>query len=77
MFNMTEEKVYFTPGDEVSIKQDVPNKPRMVVASVDKALMRTTAGSKSTLFGVTCFWFDKNQVLREYRFNTKDLVHCE
>ena len=26
-----EEKIYFMPGDIVTLKQDIPNKPQMIV----------------------------------------------
>jgi hypothetical protein len=72
-----EEKVYFTPGDVVVIKQEVPNKPIMVVGSVDKAVVRSGEGSKTTLFGISCFWFTTEGAIQEHRFNTKDLIHHE
>lgn len=75
-----EEKVFFAPGDIVTIKQDIHNKPLMVVKSVDKSIIRKKGpdeeGSKSMLFGITCFWFTDNMSLEESRFNTKDLVHA-
>lgn len=76
---MIEEKVFFVPGDVVTIKQDIYNKPLMVVKSVDKATIRKRGAdnepSKSTLFGITCFWFTEQSQLQESRFNTKDLRH--
>lgn len=70
-----EEKIFFTPGDEVTLKQSIENIPKMVVKSVDKAAIR--GGEKSMLFGITCFWFTSTGEYQESRFNTKDLVHCE
>ena len=32
--NMPGDKIFFTPGDVVMIKQDIPNKPKMVVYRV-------------------------------------------
>lgn len=72
---MMEEKIFFTPGDEVTLKQSIENIPKMVVKSVDKAAIR--GGEKSMLFGITCFWFTSTGEYQESRFNTKDLVHCE
>jgi len=69
-----EERIYFTPGDVVLLKQDIPNKPSMVVKSIDKAEMRT-AGAKPVFLGVTCFWFTDSMEFQLQRFNTKDLVH--
>lgn len=69
---MNEEKVFFTAGDVVTLRQDVPNKPKMIVRSVDKV---TVHGEKPMLFGITCFWFTSTGEAQEKRFNTKDLVH--
>lgn len=71
-----ESKVYFAAGDEVTLKQDVSNKPIMIVQSVDKADMTNQEGSRQ-LLGVSCLWFDMNQEVRVYRFSTKDLVHYD
>jgi len=80
------EKVFFASGDLVEIKHDVPNKPEMLVQSVDKATMKlkryapetgqdstTIEKDKGTLLGVTCIWFTTNGELQKHRFNTKDL----
>lgn len=74
-----EEKVFFTPGDVVTLKQNLPNKPIMMVKSVDKTSFRDEKSSlkesKPVLFGITCIWFTTTGELQEKRFNTKDLVH--
>lgn len=72
---MEDSKVFFTPGDIVTLKQELGFVPKMVVKSIDKAAIR--GGEKSMLFGVTCFWFTSVGALQENRFNTKDLLHCE
>lgn len=69
-----EEKVFFTPGDVVELRQDIPMKPQMIVESVDKSTFKE---GKSVLFGVTCFWFSTDLEIQEKRFNTKDLIHVE
>lgn len=69
---MNEEKVFFTAGDVVTLRQDVPNKPKMIVRSIDKVAAH---GEKPMLFGITCFWFTSTGEAQEKRFNTKDLVH--
>jgi hypothetical protein len=71
-----DDRVYFTPGDVVELKQEISNKPSMVVKSIDKAEMRT-GGEKPLFLGITCFWFTHNMEFQLQRFNTKDLVHCE
>jgi uncharacterized protein YodC (DUF2158 family) len=69
---MNEEKVFFTAGDVVTLRQEIPYVPTMIVRSVDKA---TVHGEKPMLFGITCFWFTATGEFQEKRFNTKDLVH--
>lgn len=71
---MMEEKIFFTAGDEVELRQDVPNKPIMVVKSIDKV---NPTGEKPMLFGITCFWFTTEGEYQEKRFNTKDLIHVQ
>lgn len=66
-----EEKVYFTPGELVQIKHDLPNKPVMLV--VDKVSMTFKDKSEKTLLGMKCRWFTKDGLLQEAVFNTKDL----
>lgn len=74
-----EEKVFFNPGEVVMLKQDIPNKPSMVVKEVNKAVIREPAGmsKRGVLFGITCFWFTKDGVYQCEKFNTKDLIHCD
>lgn len=67
---MNDEKVFFTAGDVVTLRQDLPMKPVMVVKSIDKM---APTGEKPLLFGVTCFWFTTVLEYQEKRFNTKDL----
>lgn len=73
MYERTE-KVFFSPGEVVTLKQDLPNKPKMVVKSVDKEVMRTD-GHRPMLFGITCMWFKTDGTLLSERFSTKDLMH--
>ena len=76
MYNNTNEKVFFAPGDIVTLKQDLENKPMMLVKSVDKATMKEPNG-RTMLFGITCMWFTNDKSLQSERFNTKDLMHVE
>jgi uncharacterized protein YodC (DUF2158 family) len=71
---MNEEKIFFTAGDVVQLRQDIPNKPKMVVHSIDKI---AATGERPMLFGITCFWFTTLGEYQKERFNTKDLVHLE
>ncbi len=66
-------KVFFNPGDIVTVKQEIPNKPLMVVKSVDK--VKSKMDDRPQLFGITCFWFTVDGNYQSHRFNTKDLIH--
>lgn len=75
---MLEEKVYFMPGDMVTLKQDLPNKPIMIVVGKKTAVFKPkTPGldnKEEFLKGIICRWFTKDQLLQEAVFNTKDLL---
>lgn len=66
------EKVFFSSGDIVIIKHDVPNKPEMIVQSIDK--LPIAAGDRVALLGVTCIWFSTDLKLQKSRFSTKDII---
>lgn len=68
---MDEDKVFFTAGDVVTLRQDLPNKPTMLVRMIEKTALK---GEKPQLLGVTCMWFTTTGECQEKRFNTKDLV---
>lgn len=70
---MMEEKVFFTAGDVVTLRQDVPNKPIMFVHTIDKVTVKGTE-NKPVLLGITCRWFTTQHEIQEKRFNTKDLI---
>lgn len=66
-------KVFFTPGDIVTIKHDLHYKPLMLVKGKET---RTIRGDDSTHFlGIKCFWFSTEGIYQEQIFSTKDLVH--
>ena len=70
------EKIFFNAGQVVKLKHNnlnnVPN--MMVVEKVSRSLIKN--GEKETIFmGIKCRWFDKNEVLQEAIFSTKDLMH--
>lgn len=70
---MDDEKVYFHPGDVVQLRQDVTNRPTMIVKSKD-----TIADDDAPrLLGITCMWFNTNMELQTARFSTKDLEKCQ
>ena len=71
-----EEKVFFTPGDTVILKQDIPFKPKMIVKTIDKSEI-ANEGNKPLFLGVSCFWFTETLQYQSQRFNTKDLIHYD
>lgn len=65
------EKIFFIPGDLVTIKHDLPNKPIMLVKGKET---KTIRGADSTHFvGIKCFWFTTEGLYQESIYNTKDL----
>lgn len=73
MNEMQEEKVFFSPGQVVKMKQNIPNSPIMVVYRIERSIMRNTNG-KDFLKGCRCRWFTTDGHLQEATFSTKDLV---
>ena len=70
-----EEKIYFTPGMRVCLKQDIPNKPIMIVVEKKTSLFKHSPDTKGNILkGIQCRWFTKEGVLQEAIFNTKDLM---
>lgn len=63
-------KVLFKPGDIVTLRQDLPNKPKMLVTEVVTSRMKTY----KTLIGIKCIWFTTQGRLQELVFSTKDLI---
>lgn len=78
-----EEKIYFMPGDVVTLKQDIPHKPVMIVVKKETMTIRThrTEGvpnvSEDYFKGIRCRWFSTEGVLQEAIYNTKDLIKIE
>jgi len=70
--NRLKPRIYFSPGDIVRVKHDIPNRPNMVVKTVDK-IENPTKDDTHGLLGITCFWYDTTMVIQQLRFNTKDL----
>lgn len=67
-----EDKVIFLPGDVVTIRQDIPNKPVMVVVRKESTIFRDENKTNS-LKGIRCRWFTDKGELQEAVWNTKDL----
>lgn len=69
-----EDKIYFMPGDVVTLKQEIPNKPIMVVVSKATSFLRSKDEKASHFKGMKCRWFATDLTLQEAIFNTKDLL---
>lgn len=73
MISNMEDKVYFVPGELVTVRQELPNKPTMLV--IGKETMAFRMSDKSEQFkGMRCRWFTKDGFLQEAVFSTKDLI---
>ena len=70
-----EENIFYKPGDIVQIKQDIPNKPLMIVVKKETSLFKhNMEDKKNVLKGIRCRWFTTTGQLQETVWNTKDLV---
>lgn len=69
--------IYFNPGDVVQLKQNIPNKPVMIVVKKETLLFkhaRNEDDKRPILKGIRCRWFTSTGELQEAIFNTKDLI---
>ena len=71
-----EDKTIFLPGDLVTVRQEIPNKPVMVVVRKESTFFRDENKANS-LKGIRCRWFTVNNELQEAVWNTKDLIKLE
>ena len=73
-----EDKIFLNPGEIVTLKQDIPNKPVMLVVkketSVCKHDSKRLNDKKPILIGIRCRWFTTTGELQEATFSTKDLI---
>ena len=70
-----EEKVFFQAGDIVTLKQNIPNKPEMIIVQKKTLTIKPKEGDVSNFFkGFVCRWFTSTGELQEALFNTKDLI---
>lgn len=74
---VTDEKVYFLPGDVVVLKQKLGRE--MIVKGKSTKMIRPSdlEEKKSFLQGITCFWFTDSGFYQEQVFSTKDLIKIE
>lgn len=71
---LDKEKIFFLPGMLVTLKQDLPNKPIMLVVKKETLIFKHTDNKEPILKGIRCRWFTKDGQLQEATFNTKDLI---
>lgn len=74
---MEEEKIFYMPGEVVTLKQDIPNKPIMIVVKKETSTFtrKTNPNDKEDFFkGIRCRWFTAEGQIQEAIFNTKDLI---
>lgn len=71
-----EENIFFNPGQVVTLKQDIPNKPIMIVVRKENYTLfkNREEDKKNVLKGIRCRWFTTSGELQEEVFNTKDLI---
>lgn len=71
---MEENNIFYKPGDIVQLRQDIPNKPLMIVVKKETSLFKNnTEDKKNVLKGIRCRWFTASGELQETVWNTKDL----
>ena len=70
-----EDKIFLSPGEVVTLKQDIPNKPLMVVVRKETSIFKygEYVKKKPVLLGISCMWFTTDGTLQEAVFSTKDL----
>ena len=66
----------FFPGDLVSLRQDLPNKPVMIVVRKESTIFRDET-KNNNLKGIRCRWFTTTNELQEAVWNTKDLIKID
>lgn len=76
--NVQDNKTYFCAGDIVTLRQDIPNKPIMLVVRKETSIFKhdkeKIQNKKSILVGIRCRWFTSDGTLQEALFSTKDLI---
>ena len=68
-----DDKIYYTPGMMVTLKQNIPNKPVMIVVKKETSMFKHSTNKENPLKGIRCRWFTKDGALQEAIFSTKDL----
>lgn len=73
------EKIFFQPGDIVTLKQDIPYAPTMIVVKKETRTFKfPNSDNKIDYFrGIKCRWFTADGMLQEAVWNTKDLLKVD
>lgn len=71
---MNDNKQFFLPGDVVTLRQDIPNRPTMLVVKKVTKSIRTGNVKNDYFQGILCKWFTTMGEMQESIFNTKDLI---
>lgn len=72
--NIEELYTFYHAGDLVVLNKDELNSPIMLIKEKVTRQFKTDTGAINNVFrGMKCIWFDKNNVLQEAVFSTKDL----
>lgn len=69
-----DDKVYFVPGELVTIRQELPNKPIMLVVGKETMSFRMSDQKSDQFKGMRCRWFTASGEMQEAVFSTKDLI---
>lgn len=67
-------KQFFLPGDIVTLRQEIPNKPTMIVVKKVTKTIKTPSLKGDFFQGILCRWFTSSSELQEAVYNTKDLI---
>jgi hypothetical protein len=70
--------VYFKNGDIVRVRQEILNRPNMVIAGPEREKSSTgSVDSRGQLIGLRTFWFTDTGEFQTGVFDTKDLEKIE
>lgn len=69
-----DDRIYFSPGDIVTLNKDLPNKPIMMVVKKETSMFKNQSNKDNILKGIKCRWFTTSGEMQEAVFNTKDLI---
>lgn len=68
-----EDRIFFNPGDLVTVNKDLPNKPIMMVVRKETSMFKNQTNKDNILKGIKCRWFTASGEMQEAVFNTKDI----